>query len=143
MSLFNKENKYINHLTTNNGESIPLITYGAIALTTFIAAYGTLLNKKNNSKEKEQPLKEESLDEPVKQEESINEDEPVKQEESINEDEPVKQEEIDEKPVNEEKIEEELLEKEDKKIEENIKGGKKRKTKNNRKKKRKRKTIKK
>ena len=55
MSLFNKENKYINHLTTNNGESIPLITYGAIALTTFIAAYGTLLNKKKNSKEKEQP----------------------------------------------------------------------------------------
>tara|TARA_B100001109_G_C18611087_1_gene356992 strand:+ start:233 stop:628 length:396 start_codon:yes stop_codon:yes gene_type:complete len=131
MSLFNKENKYINHLTTNNGESIPLITYGAIALTTFIAAYGTLLNKKKNSKEKEQPLKEESLDERVKQEESINEDEPVKQEE------------IDEKLVNEEKIEEESLEKEDKKIEENIKGGKKRKTKNNRKKKRKRKTIKK
>lgn len=89
MLRFNRDEKYIDHLTTNTGETIPLITYGAIALTTFVVAYGTLVknnsNKKNkkednseqdNSKEKNM-LEENILEEPLK-EDSLKNEEQIK-----------------------------------------------------------------
>lgn len=102
MSTFNRDQKYIDYLTTNTGETIPLITYGAIALTTFVVAYGTLIKNNSNKKNK----KEDNSDEDNSKEENILE-EPLK-EESLKNEEQIKGEDI----------------KEDR--EENIKGGKKR-----------------
>lgn len=102
MSTFNRDQKYIDYLTTNTGETIPLITYGAIALTTFVVAYGTLIKNNSNKKNK----KEDNSDEDNSKEENILE-EPLK-EDSLKNEEQIKEEDI----------------KEDR--EENIKGGKKR-----------------
>ena len=54
MSTFDENHNYKDFFTRNNGETIPLLSYGVVAFTTFFLAYTTLLkNKKKNDIDEE------------------------------------------------------------------------------------------
>lgn len=61
MSTFDENHNYKDFFTRNNGETIPLLSYGVVAFTTFFLAYTTLLkNKKKTKKDEDDDIDEEN-----------------------------------------------------------------------------------
>ncbi len=61
MSTFNENFNYKNYFETNNEETIPLMSYGFVAITSFVLAYTTLLSKKKGRKNQEEIERENSI----------------------------------------------------------------------------------
>ena len=61
MSSFNGNLNYKNYFETNNDETIPLMSYGFVAITSFVLAYTTLLSKKKGRKNQEETEREKSI----------------------------------------------------------------------------------
>ena len=58
MSTFDENHNYKDFFTKNNGETIPLLSYGVVACTTFFLAYTTLLKGKKKSNNDNETLDE-------------------------------------------------------------------------------------
>ena len=48
MGTFDDDKNYKDYFLTNNGKTIPILSYAAISITTIILAYGTLLGSGNS-----------------------------------------------------------------------------------------------
>lgn len=87
MGTFDDDKNYKDYFLTNNGKTIPILSYAAISITTIILAYGTLLGSGNSKNMNEIIEEKENIESITKENENIEEeDDLITPNNEINED---------------------------------------------------------